>query len=533
MNKHLNKENFFLILIGLISFFLSISYSINQHATDGGLVISNIVKYPDGFSIMKMYYYNLYSFLHQFSSFLLELNLSAINVSRLLLFFSTLFYFTGIYLTVKSVTKSVTLGFLIALTVLIFRKNFGNVDYPTLIFSDLTFSMMGLSIVTLIYGLIANKNLFLVGFFSFFLISIHPIIGSWTVSILFLSFFIQKIIWKKLLVDKNFFYGVALGLLIVVTSITFYYFNKIDVSFLNFNKEIYEIYMNLWESHRIKSEGFFQSLHYEYLIKSFFLILICFLFLKYIYIKNHLCQLMFIFILCSSIFSIFIYVFYKINPNLFPEILISINPTRFVLMHSVIGIPIIMSFFYLLFNKLLIKKKFNINYSFALILFILIFYSTSHYKNILIRIDDFNKNFSSINYSYGTKEFWDFIKESKIDGHILTNNDLTSLLVTRNSLKPAFFQIGLMDMIPYFPKTAGHIKNIMEKVYDIPFNKPPTKNLLAVPDKMIKENFEKKSIDDWKKISEEFNINALIVPSGWVIKLNLEYKDKVYAYYKI
>ena len=59
------------------------------------------------------------------------------------------------------------------------------------------------------------------------------------------------------------------------------------------------------------------------------------------------------------------------------------------------------------------------------------------------------------------------------------------------------------------------------------------KNLLAVPDKMIKENFEKRSIDDWKKISEEFNINALIVPSGWVIKLNLEYKDKVYAYYKI
>ena len=533
MYKHLNKENLFLILIALISFLLSISYSIHQHATDGGLAISNIVKYPDGFSIMKIYYFNLYSFLHQFTAFFLKFSLSAMNTSRLLLFFSTLFYFTGIYLVIKSITKSASLGFLTGLTVIIFRKSFGNVDYPTLIFSDLTFSMMGLSIVTLIFGLIANRNLFLVGFFSFFLISIHPIIGLWTVGILFFSFFIQTIVWKELLVNKNFFFGISLGLLIVVTSVTFYYFNKIDISFLNSNKEIYETYMNLWESHRIKSAEFLQSLHYEYLIKSFFLILICFLFLRFIHKKNDLCQLMFIFILCSSIFSIFIYVLYKINSDLFPELLISINPTRFVLMHSVIGIPIIISFFYSLFKNFLIKKKLNSSYSFAFILFILIFYSVSHYKNILIRVDEFTKNFNSVNYEYGTKKFWNYVKETKIDGHILTNNDFTSSLVLRNSLKPTFFQIGLMDMIPYFPTTSEYIKNVMEKVYNIPFNKPPTKNLLAVPDKIIKKNFEKKSIDDWKKISKEFNINALIVPVDWVIGLNLEFKDEVYAYYKI
>ena len=167
MYKLLNKENIFILLIILISIFLSISYSYNQQATDGGLALSGLVEYPDNLSIMKIYYINLYSFLHQFSGFFLKLNLSIINTDRLLLFFATIFYFIGIYLTVKSISRSSLLGFLVALSVIIFRKNFGNVDYPTEIFGELSFSSMGLSIVTLIYGLIANRNLFLAGFFLF------------------------------------------------------------------------------------------------------------------------------------------------------------------------------------------------------------------------------------------------------------------------------------------------------------------------------------------------------------------------------
>ena len=533
MYKLLNKENIFILLIILISIFLSISYSYNQQATDGGLALSGLVEYPDNLSIMKIYYINLYSFLHQFSGFFLKLNLSIINTDRLLLFFATLFYFTGIYLTVKSISRSSLLGFLVALSVIIFRKNFGNVDYPTEVFGKLSFSSMGLSIVTLIYGLIANRNLFLAGFFSIFLICIHAIIGVWITGILFFSFLLQKFIWKKFFVDKKFIYGIFLGFLIVILSFSYYYLNKIDVSFLKYNEEIYATYMELWETHRIKGESFFQSLHYIYLIKSLILILVCFLFLKYLHKKNDLCQLMFIMVFSSAVISFVVYILYKLNPNLYPSILIAIMPTRFILMHSVIGIPIIISFFYILFKNFLINKNFKPIYSLIFILGVLFAYSVMHYKNILVRTNEFITNLSYTSYGHQNQNFLESVKEMEINGHILTNNDWTSAMVLRKSLKPVFFQIGIMDMIPYFPYASEYIKKIMEKVYDIPFNNPPIKNLLKIPDEIIKKNYEKKTKADWQEISKEFNIGALVVPSSWKIDLNLEFNDKDYSYYKI
>ena len=60
---------------------------------------------------------------------------------------------------------------------------------------------------------------------------------------------------------------------------------------------------------------------------------------------------MFIMVFSSAVISFVVYILYKLNPNLYPGILITIIPTRFILMHSVIGIPIIISFFYIFTRK--------------------------------------------------------------------------------------------------------------------------------------------------------------------------------------
>ena len=67
-------------------------------------------------------------------------------------------------------------------------------------------------------------------------------------------------------------------------------------------------------------------------------------------------------------------------------------------------------------------------------------YSVMHYKNILVRTNEFITNLSYTSYGHQNKNFLESVKEMEINGHILTNNDWTSAMVLRKSLKPVFFQ---------------------------------------------------------------------------------------------
>ena len=259
MQKYTNKNNIFIFLIIIISAFLAISYSLEQEAVDGGLILSDSVKYPEN-SIMKIYYNNLYSFLHQYSAFFINYNFSYLNIARSILFFSTFFYFFGIYLTVRSITLSHMLAFLISLTVIIFRKNFGNVDYTTPMFTELTFSMMGMSILTLIFGLVSSKKILLAGFFSSFLLCIHATLGMWICLILLLTFILEKNknLMNEKVFNKKFFYGFFFGFIILLISLYFFNINKINIDKLNFDKNAYETYLNVWDSHRVIANSFFE-----------------------------------------------------------------------------------------------------------------------------------------------------------------------------------------------------------------------------------------------------------------------------------
>ena len=66
-------------------------------------------------------------------------------------------------------------------------------------------------------------------------------------------------------------------------------------------------------------------------------------------------------------------------------------------------------------------------------------------------------------------------------------------------------------------------KDILENIYGISFEEPPTKFLGAIIDTWFRDIFEKRSIDDWKKISKKYNISGVIVPSDW----NLQIEDKI------
>ena len=85
---------------------------------------------------------------------------------------------------------------------LVFQKNFGDIDYPSLVFSEHTYGMISLAMITCIFGLLFSGNLFFVGFFSSLLISIHPLIGIWISGIIIVSLIVNKY-YLKIIIDKK------------------------------------------------------------------------------------------------------------------------------------------------------------------------------------------------------------------------------------------------------------------------------------------------------------------------------------------
>ena len=89
-----------------------------------------------------------------------------------------------------SLTKQKNLSLFVAITAIILGKNFGDTDYPSLIFSEHTYGMLSLATFTLILGLIANRNILLSCILVLILISIHPVIGFWTLLLVSFCFII-------------------------------------------------------------------------------------------------------------------------------------------------------------------------------------------------------------------------------------------------------------------------------------------------------------------------------------------------------
>ena len=108
---------------------------------------------------------------------------------------------------------------------------------------------------------------------------------------------------------------------------------------INENKENLKIYMDLWDGHR-NQLGF---IHYEYLIKTF---LLFFILNFYLFLTNKKREFFSIFFNLSVVLSSFVYFFYKFFPNFSTDFLIKAMPTRFLILHSFIGWPLIIGSIY-------------------------------------------------------------------------------------------------------------------------------------------------------------------------------------------
>ena len=530
MQSVVNKNAMVIFISVLVTgYFFSTIHNFEQRAVDAGLVLAEIVVYPDQISPMKEYFLKSWTSINQISKLLLDFNISLKVISKIIIFLVSILYFFGVLLTVNSTTRSIFLSILLSVMILVFQKNMGDTDYPSLFFSEHTYGMLSLALVTCIFGLLISGNLFLGGVLSSLLICVHPLVGAWLTGIIIITLIINKYFFRINYNRKNLIKGLSVGLILTFISL-FYHLYIVSDFESQFDLQSYESYMKYWEGHRVEN-----IYHLEYFSKTFLLFVFILLSLKTF--KNKFTENFrfgILFILNSIIFSTFFYFFYKFFYAYMPDIVYRIMPTRFTIIHSVIGWPIILSIVFVLLKNFKNKKKIFKNLSYSLILFIVIGYSTSHYK-VFIKL----KNLWLINSSTHQKfteedKFWNRIKNENFHGYILTSFS-TSTISMRKTLKPILLDVSSFDFVPYFPNTAKNVSLIIEKIYGIPFDRPP-KNIINrpfLPDENIRYNFENYSNEKWKELSKNFNFKAIIIPSDWVINLPLKIKSKNFSFYVI
>ena len=224
---------------------------------DGGLALSEKIEYPEPISPMKYYYFNSWTLLYQFSEIFLRFGFSVENISIIIIFLSTLCFALSAFIIVYRFTSNKYLALLVSILMLVLEKNFGDTDYPSLIFSNHSFGMLSLAVSSLIFSLILNKNYKSSGFFSVLLISIHPIVGLWILSILILS----MILLKDKKINLDLFKGAIFGS--IITIVSFIFFLSSSIGKLDFDPQNLELYFSLWDGHRNQSS----YLHYEYCIQ--------------------------------------------------------------------------------------------------------------------------------------------------------------------------------------------------------------------------------------------------------------------------
>jgi len=523
--KFFYSETIIFFSIFFLSIFFSISYSFDQIAIEGGLVIADIIKYPDDLSIMKVFYKNSWTIINQVAAILLKFNLSNIIISRIFLFVSTYLYFLGIFFIIKSLTKKIYLAFTLSFFILLFRKYLGHLDYPTMIFHELTWGMISGSLVTFIFGLLFNRQSFLAGFFSAILIGMHILVGLWIFFIIVISLIVYKIFYlnfsNKILIFKKLSSGFLLGLVPISIFFYYYYLNRISASEINI--DLYKIYLTRWDWHLNVPGGVVLS----YLILSILLLIIIYFLKK----QNSFLELQFplLVIFVSIFFSGVLYIFYKLIPGIFPIFLLKAMPSRYFILHSVITYPIFCSSLYIFLNNYFNDRKYNKNILNFIFFFIIFYYSVTHYKYILLRIESFKVNIEN-KIDLKNKIFWEKVKNEKIAGYILTSQE-TNEPAFRIAHKPILLRTTSMDIMRMLPYTTLKFKQIIEDVYGLSFVSPPEKYLSSIPDIYFKKTFENRSKDEWIKISKIHNISSVIVPREWKLNLKLKFNNDNYSYY--
>jgi hypothetical protein len=422
--KKLLSLVFFFIFFSLIIYL--ISFNIDQRAINAGLYLSKKLEIVDKNNLLNLEYSNSYTLIYQFSEIALRIGASPSFLNFLLLFFSFILNSLGIFFIVRSITRNFFFSLITTAFAIVTLLNFGDLDYPVLVFSEHTNGMIASSLIVFIFGLVGNKNYKLALLFCLICLASHLVLGIWIFIITTVTFyFYNKDFLIFFLKNKKNILIFLFIIFFLLLSIFYFQFSKILINY-KFNGELFNVYLSVWEHHRdLKA-----PINIIYILLSFALFFIILFFINFNERNLSLHTVIMLKLLLIHLFcSFIIYILYKFFPNLFSFNFARAMPSRFFLLHSFFGLYVLISILYML----IIKKK-------KLLFFFLIILCVSTYFNLgkSVILKYINSNLI-LNEDNSDVEFWKLLKNSRKKGMVF---------------KPSFkyFKNEKINFIPEFLK---------------------------------------------------------------------------------
>ena len=507
----------------VIALIISYTYYFDHTALAISLIQNETNVYADKANLFYLINKISPSILFDLINVLYKIGIKEEQINIFLTTLTTFLSLSGIYLVSKHITSSIFFSLLISSACILLRKNFGDIDYPTLMFSEHTMGQIGQSLCTFIIGLLTLKNLLYAYLFCLVLLSIHSVLGIWMIGIITLTscLTLKKFNYKKISFIFFFIFLIFFYYLNFITS-----YNEIPHEF--FKKDYEEFYFYI-EAHR-NNYGNLNNFHIDYIIQSLFLIILIIFVVRYdkSNSNNHY-HLFLKTLFVSIIFSGLIYFIYKTFPDIFPSFIVKIIPQRFFLIHSIIGYPLIIILIYKLLE--IILKHYKYDYSLLLKIFslIIILHLFQQHGSINNRF----QNFKNIQDKL-TKEriFWKKVKDLNLSGYVLSNNPTCNKVIINTKL-PVLFCFYMLDNLSYFPNLISPSKKITEDILDISFKDVKNRNLGGIIDPELKKIYEEKSFKNWKNLNEKFLLNVVIVPKDWDLNIDNLLLNDLYKVYRI
>jgi len=440
-------------------------------------------------------------------------------------------------------------------TLLIKDQHFAINEYPLSYITEHTFGLYGLAFSLLQIKLGLSNNWATLGFATVITILIHPVIGVFSsiVMLHYVTFFILKNKFKGENKNKLYtpvvriVYGITLGIIITYPEISELYSSIINKINAEYDYDALTAYMKFWDVHRN-----IKGISLNYLINTILLIMGGLMLRKSKFINKYK--------LYDTIFILtLVLIIYLLKP-FYPRVAIDlmlfrlpliVAPLSSVLYFIICATLIITAGGYICeyinhSNIKMVKEKYfcgKAKLIFVVIIGLALLIIPGHIGYIS-KIDTKINHYKSEWLKTSSKK--NVIKDKDSNMKTYENSKtLEGLAVTVSSTSrwavlklkvPILLDISSFDFIPYLPQKAKELSNIIIEVYSIDFYNPPLniRNKSSIPDEQLKEIFESRTKQEWKKLSIIYGFELVVVPKAWDLNLNiLKNNEDEISVYKI